>query len=329
MRQLFQLANLPAPDASPGSNQLAHLLRASEADRQKIVGLLEQIRTKTITFDAKRIRRTLTGSAPRSCAWYPDAKMTSWIYYEPRVTFDRAMHEDRTEGWGTSNQWRDDGSHAISPKLAFTTKTDPEAGLKAFVLNDEWIVLKAAGTRQQLNYTGVENPLRDRQRHMDGANNLGDEALALRRALANRGLNAEDFLLYIAAIYNSALADDYLRQGGENTMRIPVDPIALDLDVVEALIGLARRIRNLSALSAKLTENATMKEVEALSLAPSDALEAFGLMRASGSGGRFAQVPTWTGDGSAIAAVNAVIHELRGEIDELVQAIFESLPALA
>ena len=268
--------------------------------------------------------RTLTGSAPRSSAWYPDARMTSWIYYEPRFTFDRAVHEDRAEGWGTSNQWREDASHLIVPKLAFTTTTNPDAGLKAFVLNEPWIVLKAAGTRQQLNYTGVENPLRDK--FMNGPNNLGDEASTFYSALTACGYNIEDFLLYIAAIYNSALADEYLRQGGDNTMRIPVNPAVMDMDAVYMLIRLARRTRDLSALRAKIVEQTTIQENDALKLTNKSELEGFGLLRSAGSGGRFVQVPTWTGNEDAIAAIGSVMQALQGEIDELVVSLFESLP---
>ena len=111
--------------------------------------------------------------------------MSTWIYYEPRFTFERVVHVGRTAGWGMSNQWREDASHWITPKLVFTTSTNPEAGLKAFVLDEPWIVLKAAGTRQQLNYTGVENP-RENVR-LGEPNNIGGDALALYHALSGRG----------------------------------------------------------------------------------------------------------------------------------------------
>lgn len=89
------------------------------------------------------------------------------------------------------SQWREPESHSILPKLAFTTSTNPQAGLKAFVVNDDWIVKLAAGTRQQLNYTGVSNPLAPAS--LSGPNNLGSEALELFAALEARGLGNEDF----------------------------------------------------------------------------------------------------------------------------------------
>jgi hypothetical protein len=323
LQELFRIASAASP--STALDQLAQSIRASEHDRSKLRILVEQIRTERISFDTGRIRRALTGSAPRECAWYPDERMSSWIYYEPRFTFARAVYEDRAEGWGTSNQWREDASHGVAPKLAFTTTTNPDAGLKAFVLNEPWIVLKGAGTRQQLNYTAVENPLRSQQ--LDGPNNLGDEALALHQALVRLGHSDEDFLLYVAAIYNSALADDYLRQGGENTMRIPVDPATLDLEIVTDLIGLARRARDLSALKAKFGEQSTLDESDALALATAEDLEGFGLVQASGSGGRFAQLPTWSADDDSMQAISEAVVGLCGEMDELVTAIFEDLPS--
>jgi hypothetical protein len=106
-------------------------------------------------------------------------------------------------------------------------------------------------------------------------------------------------------------------------MRIPVDPAGPDMEAVLALVWLVRHTRDLSALRAKLNEQKTIQEAEVLSLAPSDLLQEFGLVRSGGSGGRFAQVATWTSDDvNAIAAIADTIEELRAEIDELVVELF-------
>lgn len=234
MSALFDAATFEGSRRDEGLDRLATDINANITERTKLGVLAEQIADLGLSYAQGRIRRALTGAAPRSAAWYPDHRMSAWLYYEPKFIFERAVHEGRMVGWGTSNQWREAETHEIVPKLVFTTSTNPQAGLKAFVLTDEWIVLKAAGTRQQLNYTGVYNP-RGQELSATDPNNLGAEALAFYQELARRERNDEDFLLYLAAIYNSALAGEYLEDGGENVMRIPLIYQYLDEDTVDAV----------------------------------------------------------------------------------------------
>ena len=87
-----------------------------------------------LAFDPTPVRRVITGSAPNEVAWYPDERLQSWIYYEPRLRIPRNVHEGRNPGYGTMSQWRDPEIHAIGPKFVFTTGTNPDYGLKAFVV---------------------------------------------------------------------------------------------------------------------------------------------------------------------------------------------------
>ena len=324
MQQLFDAATGAAGQRSQRLDALAAAIGANATERAKLTGLAENIATSGLAHDAGRIRRTLSGSAPRSSAWYPDARMSTWVYYEPQFTFERAVHTDRQQGWGTSNQWREDSSHRVTPKLVFTTSTNPNAGLKAFVLTDEWLVLKAAGTRQQLNYTAVENPLA--QPRLGEPNNLGAEALDLYRALTSRGHDEESFLLYIAAIYNSELAGDYLTDGGESVMRIPLDPDTLDLPLIDTLIADARNVRNFTRLSVEAAVGGVVEEGLAASLATEEQLAAFGFERAAGSGGRFKQAMPWCPTDSTPHLLAQALAELNGRIDDAVLATFENLP---
>jgi hypothetical protein len=83
-----------------------------------------------LAFDPTRVRRVITGSAPNEVAWYPDERLQSWIYYEPRLRIPRKVHEGRNPGYGTMSQWRDPESHGIGPKFVFTTGTNPDYGLR-------------------------------------------------------------------------------------------------------------------------------------------------------------------------------------------------------
>lgn len=234
------------------------------------------------------------------------------------------MHEGRPVGWGTSNQWRDAATHGITPKLVFTTSTNPEAGLKSFVLTDEWIILKAAGTRQQLNYTGINNPLRGRE--LAGPNNLGGEALEFFQGLLEREHNDEDFLLYLAAIYNSALADEYLQEGGGNVMHIPLASQHLDTDIVDAVILSGRRLRNLTWLSVEAEHDEPISEELAFSLASEEILRTNGFERAAGSGGRFRQNPAWRCGENTLDMLGRMRHEIQTDLDDGVRSLFDQLP---
>jgi|JI8StandDraft_2_1071088.scaffolds.fasta_scaffold00450_2 hypothetical protein len=324
MNELFDAARRPARQRDQALEELAVAIKATPADQTKLATLAELIAQGEMAFDVSRIKRTLSGSAPRSVAWYPDARMSTWIYYEPRFTFERAVHEDRMQGWGTSNQWREAASHAIVPKLVFTTSTNPQAGLKAFVLDDEWIVLKAAGTRQQLNYTAVDNPLAEAR--MGEPNNLGGEAVELHRALVGRGRGDEDFLLYVAAIYNSELAGEYLDDGGDNKMRIPVDPARIGLSVVEQLIDDARKMRNLVRLGVELERDGQVDHSLATMLSTENGLAELGIVRAQGSGGRFRQNAAWFPADDTTDRIAAAREAIQNSIDDAVRAIFAALP---
>lgn len=324
MQQLFTAASNSARRRDERLDALAAVIGADAAERVKLIGLAQHIAQAGFSFDAGRIRRTLSGSAPRSVAWYPDARMSTWIYYEPRFTFKRAVHEDRNPGWGTSNQWREEASHRITPKLAFTTSTNSQAGLKAFVLDDDWLVLKAAGTRQQLNYTAVENPLAEAR--LGEPNNLGADALGLYQALKARGHDDQGFLLYTAAIYNSELAGDYLDHGGENVMRIPLDPSQLDLSIVDSLIRDAKSMRDLTRLAVEIERKRQVDHELATMLASEDLLKSLDFQQAQSSGGRFRQNRSWIPGDSTINLLVQARAKIQDRIDNTVLDVFEGLP---
>lgn len=324
IQSLFAASQQTSRRRKSSLDQLATSIRADQKERAKIDVLVEQIQENSLQFDPSRIRRTLTGSAPRSVAWYPNAKMTKWIYYEPRFVFERAINEGRAQGWGNSNQWRDEESHTISPKLAFTVTTNPRAGLKAFVLDDEWLVLKAAGARQQIHYTGVENPLAQ-ARFME-PNNLGPEAAAFHAALTERGRGDEDFLFYIAAIYNSELANEYLVGGGDNKMRIPLSLGDTEIAVAEELIDEGRELRDMLKLAAISEDKATLDHDVAVAILPAEKLLDLEYERERNSGGRFRQSGGWTASDRSSHLISERREVLEASIEERVTRLYDSLP---
>lgn len=317
IRRLFAAACADEADQSATVATTAAECRLDSDEVEKLRTVLTIIRDGRLTFATTNVRRALTGSAPNECAWYPDARMTAWIYYEPRITFERAVHEGRDPGWGTSNQWREAESHSVTPKLVFTTSTNPDRGLKAFVLTDDWIVLKAAGTRQQLNYTGVDNPLRPLQLE---PNNLGGEALQLYNAMARIGADGEDFLLYTAGLYNSVLAEEFVAEGGDSALRIPLDPAAAE-DAIH-IARISRRIRDLRRAVAAL--DTVAEDQSALEPFSSEDLIEFGFVRVEYGGGRFQTESRWEPADEVVEALQQSIQALQVELNPAVEALFSS-----
>lgn len=316
MQALFLAANEESGEGPLG--QLSIQCRMNDDEAAKLANVATQIREKQLGFDEARIRRALTGSASDDCSWYPDYRMQTWVYYEPRILFERAVHEGRTEGWGTSNQWRDQASHGVSPKLVFTTSTNPEAGLKAFVLTDDWLVLKAAATRQQLNYTACRNPLTQAEL---APNNLGGDVLPFFSALEHNGYGEEDFLLYIAALYNSQTASDYLQEGGDNALRVPLSLSAISDGSVGEIISLARKTRDIRRLST--IPSPSPEGDEALAVFSPEDLAGLGFRRETIREGRFRAETVWRRSDETALLLETAVAEASEAISTAVRELFD------
>lgn len=322
METLFEAASRSGATRAALLDELSQIIRANEAEALKLTVLADMISENQMVYSDSKITKTLSGSAPREAAWYPDDRMTNWVYFEPQFTFQRAIHEGKQQGWGTSNQWREPATHQINPKLVFTTSTNAAAGLKAFVVNDNWLVLKAAGTRQQLNYTGVVNPLAEMEL---GPNNLGGEALSFYEDLTSRGYDHEDFLHYISAIYNSELADDYLHDGGENFMTIPLDGNLLEISVVDRVIVNSRKMRDLTRLKIESSTGLVASQL-AEALADRQTLAELGFAIEESSGGRFRQEQNYHKTEQSLSLLDARLEDIQLTINADVLSLFENLP---
>lgn len=217
-----------------------------EGNLERLIHVAESIRQQNLSYDAKKLKRSVSGTIPNELRWYPHPDYWHWIYYEPVIRIPRNVNPGRRVGWGSMEQWRDPDSHRISPKLIFTTSTNPRAGYKAFVVDDEWYVKLHGGTSQQYNYTGLEDPTESIR--ADGVeNNLAGPGEVARAILVGAGGTAEDLLHYVAGIYNSALANEFLDEQSGHDLRVRL-PAQENADQCLELAREARKLRDLHRL---------------------------------------------------------------------------------
>ncbi|HWS86804.1 MAG TPA: N-6 DNA methylase [Pyrinomonadaceae bacterium] len=214
-------------------------------------GLGAQIKQKSLTFDANKIKRSFSGSIPESAKWYPPAEHIHYLYYEPALRVPRKENPGKQVGWGSMNQWREPASHTITPKLIYTTAKSTRHGYAAFVTDDEWYVKLHGGTSQQFNYTGLNDP--SRSQRMGGVpNNLTGAGEELYTILINAGGTEDSILHYIAGVWNSELAKELLDDVGTSMrpgIKIPETDVEkkIALEIAEGA-RFARDIVHLSQL---------------------------------------------------------------------------------
>ncbi|WP_105438858.1 N-6 DNA methylase [Neorhizobium sp. T25_13] len=300
-------------------DDFASAIRASSAKSRTRLSLMAQdAHDRRLTFDIGKVRRVITGSAPNEVAWYPDERLCSWLYYEPSLRIPRNVHEGRDPGYGTMSQWREHESHAIGPKFVFTTGTNPDSGLKSFIVPADWMVKSHGGESQQFHYTGLDNPLKELS--LTGPNNLGADASGFHAAMVAGGFYRDDFLFYLAGIYNSQTAEDYLEGGGQSVMRIPLSATSIASGSVSRIVQYSKRLRNLHWLAAEGGDGIEGSLAE--TLADRAELSAFGFVEEGGTGGRFRQRRQWSSTDRTQGLLDAEISRIKPLLDEQVEDIY-------
>lgn len=258
---------------------------------QRLEQLAIQIRQKELRYDPSCIKRTLDGAMPNTLRWYPPRSHTAYIYYEVRLDIPRNKNEGKAVGWGSMQQWRDPRSHTIQPKLIYTTASKPRYGLKAFIVDDEWYVKLHGGTSQQYNYTGLVSPTRSSR--MDGLpNNLAPQGLELFELFSREGLAPGALNYYIASIYNSQIAAEFLEQTGSgNAFGIRL-PASHEMAIACRLATAGRVMRDLFWLK-YLADGATTLDASSLRPFSSDLLQRVGMVRKQSSSRRFKKHEVW------------------------------------
>lgn len=184
-------------------------------------------------------------------------------------------------------QWREPRSHLIHPKLVFTTGSKPQYGLKAFVFHDEWYVKIHGGTSQQYHYTGLENPLMSDR--TDGQpNNLTDDGLKLLDALNSCELPPESVLFYVAGVYNSELANEFLEEAGSGLpLGILVPETKSQISLVESIARAGRAIRDALWLQVVVEQQTVMSKKKLEANFHEALLRRLGLVKETKSATRF------------------------------------------
>ena len=138
-----------------------------------------------------------------------------------------------------------------------------------------------------------------------------------------RGLGPEDFLLYVAGIYNSQLAEDYLNGGGGNIMHIPVDPRRLDPVLVDRIDATSRHLRNLHWIESELEANGSLRAGLAGQLSHQEELLGLDLCVAAPAGGRFRTA--WRSGQATAELLLAAIETENESLNADVSRVFGSL----
>lgn len=231
---LFSLCNTPKISNAEMERRVEQWGREHSFNDEQLATLIlicVQIRQLSLNFESHKIKRSFSGSIPEDARWYPPQEFIHYLYYEPLLNVPRNENPGRPTGWGTMNQWREPLSHQILPKLIYTTASRPQNGYAAFVVNDEWYVKLHGGTSQQFHYTGLENPLNSQR--LDGLpNNLSDLGIRLFTELVNANEPSDTLLYYVAGIWNSKLASEFLEESGSSQrpkIRIPNNKPELQL----------------------------------------------------------------------------------------------------
>lgn len=316
IRSFYAAATADARSRDAALERLAETLGMNASDMARLHDLANQAIRQELGYEEGRLKRTLSGSSDNSERWYPSEGLTSWTYYEPRLLVPRNENEGRERGWGSMSQWRAPESHSVSPKLVFTTASDPRRGFKAFVVRDEWYVKIHGGARQQYHYTACEDLLQP-QRLGGDPNNLSVEALTLFEQFTIAGLGSEDFLLYCAAIYNSDYAFAFLSENGGDTLPIPLDRPERAINV--ALLG--RRLRDLTYLRVAFGSVATINVSDTPYDVESLAEEAQFEVHTVG-GGRFRPETTLSRHDGTIDAISELIARAQEALNTEIATLF-------
>lgn len=288
MQAFFDLCTVfPEHGAAEQERRLTTFVREHGIDNPgRLAEAVALVNGQHVSFHPDAIKRSVSGTLGAGVLWYPHPSNTSWLYYEPKLRFERPEQQSgKARGWGSQSQWRDPASHRITPKLIYTTSANasgiPANGFRAFVVDDEWYVRLAGATSQQFNYTGLDDPEAQAPHDLYGArvhSNLTSHGLAMVAALEGAGGQADDLLFYIAAIYNSELAAAlFASQSGEapSIKRITSDNVTECL----AIARLGRHLRDLHRLIAHEAQFAVPGQHPRPALdaiAPTDVLREFG-----------------------------------------------------
>ena len=293
MSKLFEISR--AKDDRGRTKRIAQFAEESglaDDDQERLRLVADQIATDALAFRAENVKRSFSGSIPNGMKWYPPPQYRHFVYYEPRIKIPRNVNRGKAKGWGSMEQWRDPASHMISTKLVFTSSSNPQYGLKAFVVEQDWYIKLHGGKSQQYNYTGLTYPGGPVRTISGAENNLYGAGERLRESLVRSGRPAESILHFVAGLYNSQLAEEFqsTESGQPFLVRIPktAGATASALSVCEQ----AWALRDLHRLLYDGPEEGTIERPELTALATDNTLDQLGLTWQANGGGRYKATQT-------------------------------------
>lgn len=275
-----------------------------------------------ITFDATKIKRSVSGSIPNSQRWYPPPEFRHFIYYEPAIKIPRNENVGKDVGWGSMEQWREHESHLTSPKLIFTSSSNPKYGYKAFVVDDEWYAKLHGGKSQQYNYTGLTIPSAQTTAAATPLN-LGKSGARLQTMFSGHGRAHTAVLHYVAGIYNSAFAEAWLNAETGQGLRIKVPTSPAAQVVAVEVCDIARDLRDLHWLLYDGPKEGRVERDVLEGFATSALLRDLGVEWAGAGKRRFAQAQTYDLPSDWVTKLRTRIAEEQAALDVEVERLYE------
>jgi hypothetical protein len=178
------------------------------------------------------------------------------------------------------------------------------------------------GTSQQYHYTGLIDP--QKALRTDGLpNNLTDAGHQIVRALVSEGLPAEAALFYIATIYNSEFAAEYIEQGGAPTefgIKLPTSQKQISLAAKLARKGAMLRNLHWVTEAVRDMDHLDKKFVEGLFRKPER--KALGLVEKSIGGGRFKKSTVFEPGTDLVDRAERQISILQDRVEAMVAELY-------
>lgn len=271
-----------------------------------------------ITYDDSKVKLSVSGSIPNDRRWYPPPEYRHFIYYEPAIQIPRNENPGRDKGWGNMNQWRERESHEIAPKLVFTSSSNPKYGYKAFVVDSGWYVKIHGGKSQQYNYTGLSVS----RAQITTATNLWADGARLADAFVRHGRDASAVLHYVSAIYNSALAEQWMNGESAQGLRVKL-PAESAMPSAVRIADLGRDMRDLHRLLYDGPQTGSVERGTIDALATTSVIQRLGLTWQTHGSRRFRQVEAADLPSDWIDRIRTAIHDDQASVDSEVDRLYD------
>ena len=190
------------------------------------------------------------------------------------------------------------------------------------MVHDEWYAKLHGGTSQQYHYVGLVDPTASLSTTSGAENNLAPAGERVRSALRGAGGTAEDILFYVAGIYNSALAEEFLNEESGRELHIRIVEGALGV-VAREIAQIGRHLRDLHHLLYDGPESGAVAAETLEALCSADVLSELGLVASRRAEKRFRAGRSYDLPSDFAERVKGLIKEFQSQLDELVEDLYD------